>query len=166
VTTICNRLHRKEQLAWAIRFAAITCALIGILPVVRAQNVEYKSPPELAKPNGYSHVVVVNHGRLIFIAGQVGMDKDGKIPPDFSAQAKQAFANLKIALAAAGAKPSDLVKINYFVVGLNHDKLLAIREARDAVIDKDHPPASTLAGVAALFRDDVQIEIEAEAAIP
>ena len=142
------------------------CALMGILPIARAQSVEFKNPPELSKPNGYSHVAIVNHGRLIFVAGQVGMDKDGKIAGDFAAQAKQAFANLKVALAAAGAKPADLIKINYFVVGLNHEKLVALRDARESVIDKDHPPASTLAGVEALFREDVQIEIEAEAVIP
>ena len=148
------------------RLIAAGCAFLGILPVMRAQNVEFKNPAGLSKPNGYSHVAIVNHGRLIFVAGQVGMDKDGKIAGDFAAQAKEAFANLKIALAAAGAGPGDLVKINYFVVGLNHDKLLAIREARDSFIDKDRPPVSTLAGVQALFRDDVQIEIEAEAVIP
>jgi enamine deaminase RidA (YjgF/YER057c/UK114 family) len=38
--------------------------------------------------------------------------------------------------------------------------------ARDSVIDKQHPPASTLAGVQSLFGDDVQIEIDAEAVIP
>ena len=148
------------------RLIAIGCVLMGLVPVGKAQSVEFKNPSDLSKPNGYSHVVVVNHGRLIFISGQVGMDKDGKIAGDFAAQAKQAFANLKLALAAVGAKPSDLVKINYFVVGLNHDKLVALRDARDGVIDKEHPPASTLAGVQALFREDVQVEIEAEAVIP
>ena len=148
------------------RLIAIGCVLMGLVPVVRAQSVEFKNPSDLSKPNGYSHVVVVNHGRLIFVSGQVGMDKDGKMAGDFAAQAKQAFTNLKLALAAVGARPSDLVKINYFVVGLNHDKLVALREARDGVIDKEHPPASTLAGVQALFREDVQVEIEAEAMIP
>lgn len=148
------------------RLIAIGCVLMGLVPVGKAQSVEFKNPSDLSKPNGYSHVVVVNHGRLIFISGQVGMDKDGKIAGDFAAQAKQAFANLKLAVAAVGAKPSDLVKINYFVVGLNHDKLVALRDARDGVIDKEHPPASTLAGVQALFREDVQVEIEAEAVIP
>ena len=148
------------------RLIAIGCVLMGLVPVVRAQSVEFKNPSDLSKPNGYSHVVVVNHGRLIFVSGQVGMDKDGKMAGDFAAQAKQAFTNLKLALAAVGARPSDLVKINYFVVGLNHDKLVALREARDGVIDKEHPPASTLAGVQALFREDVQVEIEAEAVIP
>ena len=94
------------------------------------------------------------------------MDKDGKISGDFAEQARQVFANLQTALSAAGAKPSNLVKLNYYVVGLNHEKLLAIREARDRIVDKEHPPASTLAGVQALFRDDVQLEVEAEAVLP
>jgi 2-iminobutanoate/2-iminopropanoate deaminase len=148
------------------RLVAMGCVLMELVPVARAQSVEFKNPSDLSKPNGYSHVVIVNHSRLIFISGQVGMDKDGKMASDFAAQAKQAFTNLKLALAAVGAKPSDLVKINYFVVGLSHDKLVALREARDGVIDKEHPPASTLAGVQALFREDVQVEIEAEAVIP
>ena len=141
---------------------------LGLLLSLNAasQQVEFRNPPELTKPNGYTQVVVVNHGKLIFISGQVGIDKDGKISTDFAAQARQVFANLQAALAAAGAKPSNLVKLNYYVVGLNHDKLLAIRVARDKIIDKDHPPASTLAGVQALFRDDVQLEVEAEAIIP
>jgi 2-iminobutanoate/2-iminopropanoate deaminase len=108
----------------------------------------------------------VNHGKLVFVSGQVGINSKGEISSDFAAQAKQAFANLKIALAAAGASPVGLVKLNYYVIGLNHDKLAVIREARDDVIDKQHPPASTLAGVQSLFRDDVQVELDAEAVIP
>lgn len=147
-------------------FVAMGCAFIAVLPVVWAQTAEFKNPPELSRPNGYSHLVIVSHGRLIFVAGQVGMDKHGKVAADFAAEAKQAFANLKIALAAAGATPADLIKVNYFVVGLNREKLVALREARDTFIDNEHPPVSTLAGVQALFRDDIQIEIEAEALIP
>ena len=140
--------------------------LLGFAAFVRAQNVEFKNPPELNKPNGYTQVVIVNHGKLIFVSGQVGADKDDKVPADFAAQARQAFINLKAALAAAGATPANLVKINYYVVGLNHDKLVALRQARDNVIDKEHPPASTLAGVQSLFREDVQLEMDAEAVIP
>jgi 2-iminobutanoate/2-iminopropanoate deaminase len=44
--------------------------------------------------------------------------------------------------------------------------LLALRDARDSFIDPQHPPASTLVGVQALFRDDLQIEIDAEAVLP
>src|SRR3954447_46696 len=81
-----------------------------------SQQVQFKNPAELSKPNGYTHVVIVNRGKLIFISGQVGMDKDGKISGDFAEQARQAFANVQAALSAAGAKPSNLVKLNYYVV--------------------------------------------------
>jgi enamine deaminase RidA (YjgF/YER057c/UK114 family) len=145
---------------------AIAACIFAIAPLAHAQNATFKNPPELGKPNGYSHVVIVNHGKLVFVSGQVGFNNKGEIPSDFAAQAKQAFANIKSALTAAGATPADLVKLNYYVAGLNHDKLRAIREARDSIIDKQHPPASTLAGVQSLFRDDVQIEIDAEAVIP
>jgi enamine deaminase RidA (YjgF/YER057c/UK114 family) len=70
------------------RLLVMVCALLGVLPVVRAQSVEFKNPPELSRPNGYSQVVIVNHGRLVFVAGQLGMDKDGKTANDFAAQAK------------------------------------------------------------------------------
>ena len=147
----------------------LTAALsVAVSAGLSSQSVEYRNPAELSKPNGYSHVVVVNHGKLVFISGQVGINQKGEIvsKDDFAAQAKQAFANLKVALAAAGAAPKDLIKLNYYVVGLNHEKLVALRTVRDNFIDQDHPPASTLAGVQALFREDVQIEIDAEALIP
>jgi 2-iminobutanoate/2-iminopropanoate deaminase len=145
--------------------AILSAGILLLAAAAQVQMMEFKNPPELSKPNGYTHVVVLNHGKLIFVSGQVGLNSKGEISPDFAAQAKQAFANIKAALAAAGATPANLVKLNYYVVGLNHDKLTALREARDSIIDKQHPPASTLAGVQSLFRDDVQIEIEAEAVI-
>ena len=150
-----------------MRFSSTVLAFTVLFPLIAAaQQVEFKNPADMSKPNGFTHVVVVNNGKLVFISGQVGMDKDGKVSSEFAAQARQAFANIRVALAAAGAKPVNLVKLNYYVVGLNYEKLLAIREARDKIVDKDHPPASTLAGVQALFREDVQIEIEAEAILP
>lgn len=140
----------------------------GLVSFSWSQSVDFKNPPELSKPNGYSHVAIVNQGKLVLVSGQVSMNANGEIvgKADFATQAKQAFANLKAALNAAGAAPKNLVKLNYYVVGLNHEKLLALRAARDAVIDQSHPPASTLVGVQALFHEDAQIEIEGEAVIP
>jgi enamine deaminase RidA (YjgF/YER057c/UK114 family) len=85
---------------------------------------------------------------------------------DFRAQAAQAFANLKAELAGVGAGFDTVVKLNYYVVDLNHEKLIALREVRDQYINKSRPPASTLAGVQALFREDAQIEIDAVAVVP
>jgi 2-iminobutanoate/2-iminopropanoate deaminase len=148
--------------------SCLILSLFAATGMVLAQSAEFKSPPDLNRPNGYTHVVVVNRGKLIFISGQVGLDRKGQMAGsgDFVSQAKQAFANLNSALAAAGAKASDLAKLNYFVVGLDGAKLSALRRARDAMIDKSRPPASTLVGVQSLFREDAQIEIEAEALVP
>jgi 2-iminobutanoate/2-iminopropanoate deaminase len=131
-------------------------------------NVQFKNSPEISSPAGYSHVAVVSGGKMVFLSGQVGLNKQGEMvgKDDFGAQVTQVFSNLKSALAAAGATPNDLIKLNYYVVGLNHDKLVAIRNVRDQFINKEHPPTSTLAGVRTLFREDALIEIEAVAVLP
>jgi len=94
-------LQQIPPMDHAVRHEAQRAMDVGA--VAPAQNVQFKNPPELSKPNGYTHVVVVNHGKLAFISGQVGLNSKGEISSDFAAQAKQAFANLKTALAAAGA---------------------------------------------------------------
>jgi len=131
-------------------------------------HVEFKSSPEISSPAGYSHAAVITSGKVIFLAGQVGLNKQGEMvsAKDFRAQALQAFTNLRAALAVAVATPDDVVKLNYYIVGLDHEKLLALREVRDQFINKAHPPVSTLAGVQALFRDDAMIEVEAVAVVP
>ena len=54
-------------------------ALALLFPLApRSQQVEFNNPSDLSKPNGYTHVVIANHGKLIFIAGQVGMDRNCK----------------------------------------------------------------------------------------
>jgi enamine deaminase RidA (YjgF/YER057c/UK114 family) len=60
------------------------------------------NPPELGNPPGYSQVVSVSAGRIIFIAGQTALDSDGNVvgKNDFAAQAKQVFRNLAAALEA------------------------------------------------------------------
>jgi len=145
--------------------------LLGLMSMsafAQSRKAEFKNSPEISSPAGYSHAVVVSGGKMVFLSGQVGLNKQGEMvgKDDFHAQAAQVFANLKLALAAAGASPNDLIKLNYYVVGLNHDKLVALREVRDQYIDKAHPPASTLAGVQALFREDAMLEVEAVAVVP
>ena len=66
------------------------------------------NPPELGTPPGYSQVVEVAAGRIIFIAGQTALDADGNVvgKSDFAAQAAQVFCNLEIALRACGCTAS------------------------------------------------------------
>jgi enamine deaminase RidA (YjgF/YER057c/UK114 family) len=162
-------MNIKFQIAFTLVSALmVSSAGSAQNPPPKSQTATFVNSPELSTPPGYSHAAVVNSGKLIFIAGQVGFDKAGKMAgkDDFKVQAAQAFANLKAALAAAGAKPENLIKLNYYVVGLNHEKLLALRELRSNFVNKENPPASTLVGVAALFSEEAQVEIEAVAAIP
>ena len=125
-------------------------------------TLEFPAPPS---PNGYSHVVSVAPGsRLIHTSGQVAIDADGKVPPGWADQTRLVFRNLTGVLAAAGASWGDVVKLTYFVTGV--EELLTVRAVRDEFVDVTRPPASSLVQVAGLFRPDLLIEIEAVAAVP
>jgi enamine deaminase RidA (YjgF/YER057c/UK114 family) len=69
-------------------------------------------------------------------------------------------------LAAAGTTRDHLVRLNYYVAGLDDDKLKILREVRDKYVNTKEPPASTLVAVVRLARPEFQIEIEAVAAMP
>jgi len=131
-------------------------------------QTEYPQSKDLPPANGYSHVVATKPGKMIFIAGQVAMNKEGKVVGvgDLKTQTEQAMLNLKTALAAAGADFSHVVKLNWYVKNFKTDQLPIIREVRARYLNKTNPPASTLAGVAELFLSDVLIEVEASAVIP
>lgn len=126
----------------------------------------YPVSPDLSTPRGYSHVVTAS-GTMVFISGQIALDKEGKIvgPGDMRAQAAQVFENLKAALSAAGATFADVVKQNTYVVGLNAESIAAVREVRGRYLPDANPPASTLVGVTALAMDGLLIEIEMVAVI-
>jgi enamine deaminase RidA (YjgF/YER057c/UK114 family) len=119
------------------------------------------NPEAIAKPGGYSHVVeITGPGRIVYIAGQLGLKPDGKIAGDFRAQTVQAFENLKAALAAVGATFNDVVKLNNYLVDIPAN-IGIYREVRDKYINTAQPPASTTIGVPALARDGALFEAEA-----
>jgi len=124
------------------------------------------SPKSIHDPRGYSHIARVHSGTLLFIAGQVALDASGKLvgTSDFRAQTQQIFQNLQAAVAASGGTLRDIVKLNVYVLDVSN--LADYRDVRDRHIDMDHPPTSTVVQVAALFRPEFLIEIEAVAALP
>ena len=126
-----------------------------------ASNLRFMNPEAIAKPGGYSHVVeVTGPGRIVYIAGQLGLKPDGKIAGDFRAQTVQAFENLKAALAAVGATFNDVVKLNNYLVDIPAN-IGIYREVRDKYVNTAQPPASTTIGVPALARDGALFEAEA-----
>jgi reactive intermediate/imine deaminase len=137
-----------------------------LLPVLAFAQVKRSNPPTLSKPTGYTHIVEVNGpGKTIYISGQIALDKDGKVvgAGDMKAQAEQVFKNLQAALDAAGAKFSDVVKMNTYITDMAQAP--AVREVRARYFG-DTAPASTLVQVVHLARPEFMLEIEVIAAVP
>jgi enamine deaminase RidA (YjgF/YER057c/UK114 family) len=133
-----------------------------------AAKIRFHNPSTLAKPPGYSYVVeTTGPGRTVYFAGQLGLDLNNKLvgaPGDFRAQCMQAFENLRLALAGAGATFKDLVKINSYVVDIGSN-IAHFRDVRDRFLNMAAPPASTTVGVPALARPGGLFEIEAVAVL-
>ena len=134
-----------------------------------ATEIQRINPSELGNPAGYgfTNVVMVPAGKtLVFIAGQGGAEGQGQYG-DFEAQLKRAFANLRIALAAAGAMPEDVVKITVLSVDHNAEKQALISAERNAMwTDSLLKPASTLIPVPRLASEEMLFEIDAIAVVP
>jgi 2-iminobutanoate/2-iminopropanoate deaminase len=123
-------------------------------------------PDGLAKPLGpFAQVTVARPGTIVHVAGQVAFDADGNVvgDGDIVAQTRQVMENLKLALAAAGADFSHVVKItNYVTDADEYPKIAPIREE----YLKAPYPASTLIVAKRLIFPELLIEIEAVAVIP
>ncbi|MGO6683613.1 RidA family protein [Rhizobium leguminosarum] len=112
-------------------------------------------------PNGYSTAVIVpRQGRLAYISGQGGQDSTGALSPDFAVQVKQAYANLRTALDALGARPDQVAKLTVFVVDHDMSKLEVLtRNVKDMF--GEALPAQTLIPVPKLAIDPMLFEVEA-----
>ena len=135
------------------------------MTAANAEPIRRLNPPELGTPPGYSQVVDVRASRIIFIAGQTALDREGALVGrnDFAAQADQVFRNLSTALQSVGCNASNLVKLTVFVRDMG-----TYREARNRFFETVTPPAApavTLVEVSKLYGPDFLIEIEAIAAI-
>ena len=124
----------------------------------------FSSPDDLPPPTGYSHVVSLPPGRLVWTSGQVPIDAEGRLAEGWEEQTRTVFQNVGRALRAAGADLPDVVKLTIFVVDVS--ELATIRAVRDEFVNTASPPTSSLVQVAGLFRPDVLIEVEAVAHLP
>jgi reactive intermediate/imine deaminase len=133
---------------------------------LQAPDVEFINPSAIAAPRGYTHVVDVRHGRMVFISGQVALDREGNVvgAGDIKAQAEQVFKNLQAAVEAAGGSFKDVVKLNIYLTDAS--EIAALREIRDRYVNVKAPPASTAVVISRLFRPEFLIEIEAVAVLP
>lgn len=119
-----------------------------------------RNPESIHAPVGrYVHQIEVSgESRMLFMAGQVGKELDGSVPPDPVDQLDVALQNVLRNLAAADFEVTDLVKLTTYVVG-------EIDPARRrAVIERllgDHVSTSTLVFVASLAAPEYKVEIDA-----
>lgn len=112
----------------------------------------------------YSHGIIAEGGRLLFIAGQTAMDKDGNVigKGDIEAQTHQVYKNLTAVLEEAGGSFNNLVMTTTYIVDRKY------REGYNKVrmqYYKQHSPTSTLVIITGLAHPDYLIEINAIAAL-
>src|SRR5438309_6467160 len=130
-----------------------------------APRVKRTNPPTLSTPTGYTHVVeVAGPVKTIYISGQIALDRNGAVvgAGDVKAQAEQVFKNLEAALAAAGAKFTDVVKTNTYTTDVAQAQ--TIREVRARYFGNE-PPANTLVQVVQLARPVFLLEFEVIAVV-
>jgi enamine deaminase RidA (YjgF/YER057c/UK114 family) len=128
------------------------------------------NPETMAKPAaGYSQVAEVHDGKIVYIAGQIALDKAGNLvgKDDFHAQVQQVFENLKSAVESTGGNFHSVIKLNYYcVAAVDPSQVPAVREIRDKYVNTANPPTSTFVFVPRLVRPEWLIEVEAVAVVP
>lgn len=129
------------------------------LTIVNPQNLYDPSP------NGYSTAVIVPSGaKVAYISGQGGQDSTGALSPDFATQVGQAYANLRAALDALGARPDQVAKLTVFVVDHDMSKLEVLTKTVKEMFGETLP-AQTLIPVPKLAIDPMLFEVEAVAVL-
>ena len=131
-------------------------------------SIQMLNPDSLGKPLGqYSHITRVKASEFLFIAGQVGADRDGRTPADFDAQCALVFANLGAALASQGAGFANIVEFTtYLVHSQDIPKFMhyRTREFPRLFAGGTYPP-NTLLVIDRLVREEFLIEVSAVAAV-
>jgi len=129
------------------------------------------NPDGLPKPEVYRQMAIASGSRLVFLAGQVARDADGRPvgAGDLAAQAEQAYLNVATALTAVGGTFADVAKVTLYVVDWSDEKLPALGEgvARAAArLGADLTTPVTLIPVAVLAEPDLLLEVDATAVLP
>jgi enamine deaminase RidA (YjgF/YER057c/UK114 family) len=124
----------------------------------------FVSPSSLFGRAPYEYAAVAPAGRLVFTAGACPLDASGVVvaPGDHAAQARQALANLRLALEAAESSFDRVLKTTVYVVAEERAELVRTWQIVEEAFVPARPP-STLLGVALLGYPQQLVEIEAVA---
>ena len=123
-------------------------------------------PEGWPRPKGYSNGIAAE-GRMVFVAGQIGWDAEGRFPDGFAAQFRQTIDNTLAVLAEAGAGPEHMVRMTWYVVD-KAEYLAALRDVGAVWRERigPHYPAMAVVEVKGLIEDAARIEIETTAVLP
>jgi enamine deaminase RidA (YjgF/YER057c/UK114 family) len=124
-------------------------------------------PPGWARARGFSNGIAA-HGRLVFIAGQIGWTGDGKWHArDFAGQFRQTLKNILEVLNEANGKPEHVVRLTWYVLDRQEylDSLKAVGEAYRELMGR-HYPTMAVVQVSGLIEPEARLEIEATAVVP
>lgn len=129
-------------------------------------EVQFVNPPTLFNPLGWGFTQAVRAGNTVYVSGQVALDEKGNLVGrgDVRVQAEQVFRNLERALAACGARLTDVVKMTAFLT--RREDVGPFREVRRRFFPAERPPASTLVVVSSLVDPEFLVEVEAVAVVP
>jgi enamine deaminase RidA (YjgF/YER057c/UK114 family) len=129
--------------------------------------IERIDPPELARPSGFTHAVVTDADRLVFLAGQTALDAGGRVVGDgVVGQFEQALGNLLTALAAAGGRPEDLVSLTVYIVDMDDYRAHAreIGAVWRRLAGREYPAMAGV-GVNRLWDAEALVEVQGVAAL-
>jgi len=134
---------------------------IGVVPTTPV------NPPSVfsSLDHGFSQGAIATGSRTLYVSGQVAWDAEKRLigGADLASQARQAFANLRTVVEAAGATLTDVAIVRIYVVDYRLEKAGAVGTAFRDCFAGVRPPASTWIGVAALADPELLIEVEAVA---
>jgi enamine deaminase RidA (YjgF/YER057c/UK114 family) len=123
-------------------------------------------PPGWPRPRGYANGVI-GQGRVVFVAGQIGWDAEGRLAAGLLAQTEQALRNVLAVLREAGAGPPQVARMTWYLTDLP-----AYRAAGPQLgaiwreLFGRHYPAMSAVAVAGLVEPLACVEIEATAILP
>ncbi|AHH96816.1 RidA family protein [Kutzneria viridogrisea] len=126
------------------------------------------NPPELARPSGFSHAVVANGSRVVFLAGQTPMDSEGRIVEgSVVTQFERALGNLLTALRAAGGQPEHLCALTVYIVDMDDYRAHAheIGAVWRRLVGGQYPAMAGI-GVSRLWDAEALVEVQGYAVLP
>jgi enamine deaminase RidA (YjgF/YER057c/UK114 family) len=130
--------------------------------------MERINPAGLPLPSGFSHAVLATGSRLVFLAGQTGVDEHSRmVGGGLVAQFEQALASLLAALRAAGGQPADLASLTVYACDLAayREQAPALGGVWRRLVGPDYP-AMAAVEVSRLWNPEALVELQGQAVLP